>query len=90
MSETTTIEIELPTLQAKLVQAAADAQGRTVSDLLASGQGVQGIVNDQLNQANWRLMNKGVYASELVAEAESEAARQVSARKANTPIPAGK
>lgn len=79
---TTTIELTLPADQADLVQAAADAQGRTVSDLLASGQIVQGIVNDQAIQAVYRLSQKGKIPAELVTEAQDFAAKQVAQRKA--------
>ncbi len=70
--------------KADLAQAAADQRGKTLSELLDSGESIQGLVNDQLNQAMWRLV-RGVYPAELVTEAKDEAARQVAAR-AGAPV----
>ena len=77
---TKTIRLDIDGDKADLLQAAADQRGRTISDLMESGESIQGLVNDQLNQAMWRLASKGVYPAEMVAEAKAEAARVVAAR----------
>lgn len=77
--KTITVELENDG-QFDLIQAAADARNTTPSKLLASGENLVGIANDQAWQALNRLTSRGVYPAEIVAEAQAEAAKQVAAR----------
>lgn len=77
-----TIEISLPEDKADLLQAASDIQGKSISDMIAEGQSVDGIVNDQLIQATYRLKAKGAIPTEIIAEAKDFAAVVVAGRKA--------
>ena len=67
-----------------LAQAGADAQGVAIAELMERGESLQGIAHNQLNQALWRLVQRGTYPAALVTEAKEEAARVVAARLAST------
>ena len=83
MAKKLTIDIESDG-QFDLIQAAADARNTTPSKMLAAGENLVGIANDQAWQALNRLTSRGVYPAEIVAEAQAEAVRQVNAgRRAN-------
>lgn len=66
--------------QFDLIQAGADVRNTTPSKMLASGENLISIANDQAWQALNRLIGRGVYPAEIVAEAKAEAAKQVAAR----------
>lgn len=83
--KTITVEVDNDA-QFELIQAGADARNSTPSKLLGSGENLNGIANDQAYQALGRLIGRGVYPAEIVAEAKAEAAKQVAARLATTPV----
>ncbi len=81
MLDPVTIPLQVTAEQAALLQAQADIQGKTISDVLSQpGQSVQNLVADALNQANWRLVGKGIYCQDLITEAQAEASRMVTSR----------
>jgi hypothetical protein len=77
--KTITVEVDNEA-QYDLIQAGADARNTTPSKLLQSGENLNSIANDQAWQALNRLIGRGVYPAEIVAEAKAEAARQVASR----------
>ncbi len=77
--KTITVEVDNDA-QFDLIQAGADVRNTTPSKLLSSGENLNSIANDQAHQALGRLISKGVYPAEIVAEAQAEAARHVAAR----------
>lgn len=77
--KTITVEVDNDA-QFDLIQAGADVRNTTPSKLLGAGENMNSIANDQAFQALSRLISRGVYPAEIVAEAKAEAARQVAAR----------
>lgn len=75
-----TLEIELEASLYDIGSDGAEIEGTTLADLVARGQTAQSVANNHMNQALWRLLQKGVYPAELAAEVKAEAARIVAAR----------
>jgi hypothetical protein len=83
MSDTVSVSlgsISLSSDQAALLQAAADMRGKTLGELLSEGNSVLGLINDQVIQASARLLAVGTIPAEIVAEAQSFAAKQLATR----------
>ena len=74
------ISIDVDEELAGIAEDGATIQGTTLSEALQRGESLTGIVNNQLNQALWRKIQKGEYPADLVAEVKAEANRQKAAR----------
>lgn len=81
MAKTITVQYDDNDPEYDLIKAGADARDTTPSKMLQEGQNLKGIAHDQAWQALNRLIQRGVYPAEIVAEAQAEADRQVAARK---------
>lgn len=75
-----TLKIDLDSDLFDISTDGAEIEGTTLADLVARGQTAQSVAHNHLNQALWRLLQKGVYPAELAAEVKAEAARIVAAR----------
>jgi len=75
-----TLKIELESDLYDVGTDGATIEGTTLPELVEKGQTPQNVVNNHLNQALWRLLNRGVIPAELAAEVKAEAARVVAAK----------
>lgn len=81
---TITAQITVTDVQETFLRHQAVEAGKTVEEVvtnaIANGQSIQGIVNDRAQQAYWRLANVGNYPAEVIAESLRQA--EASAPKA--------
>ena len=73
------IEVELDEQVADIAEDGAAIQGEALSALIERGESPKGIAQNHLNQALWRMIQRGEYPAELAAEVKAEANRQKAA-----------
>ena len=74
------IEIELDAQVAEIAEDGAAIQGETLSALVERGESPKSIAQNHLNQALWRMIQRGEYPADVAAEVKAEANRQKAAR----------
>lgn len=74
------IEIELDEQVATIAEDGAAIQGETLSTLVERGESPRSIAQNHMNQALWRMIQRGEYPADVAAEVKAEANRQKTAR----------